>query len=303
MRQKFTITPIEWDIELENLSKPFAVFDGTSVESVKDRLTKASFDLWQRYVAEEERSKMADMSFALVHGYMSAGSRKNDLESQDLVRLAFVCLRLIRPTRARYVAIQYELEEDGRPYVLRFTNPNMIAINMPEPEVLNRVRMRDLSQLRKLMPAFAKVSEEGPDNLRRAIGYFETGYAEVREPLVQFLVWMMGIEAAFQRDQDPIQEEDELKHKILSELGARDIYEDSAERDIYAVEPLLVSSLLEDMFNLRNHLVRGRWIPEEFLQREARKSITGRNLNHTDLLRECASFVLRSRLLSQLERA
>src|SRR5260370_12872559 len=70
-RQKFTIAPIEGDHNLEELTKPFAIFPGTSVESVKDKFSKTSFDLWQRYVAEDERSKLADMSFALVTAFKS----------------------------------------------------------------------------------------------------------------------------------------------------------------------------------------------------------------------------------------
>jgi hypothetical protein len=299
-KQKFTIAPIDWDLELENLSKPFDVFNGATVQSVKDKLTKSSFDLWQPYVAEDERSKLAEMSFAVVHPFTSEGSRSDYLESQDLVRHVFHCLRVIRPTRARFVAIQYELEDDGRAYVLRFTNPNIYVINMPESEVLNRVRTRDLFQLRKLMPAFVKVSADGPHNLHRAMQYYEAGYAELREPRLQFLIWMMGVEAAFRPEKSPIQDEEELKNKIMAETGACDIYEDSAERDLYAVEPLLVGSLLEDMFSLRNELVHGGGIPDDFLRREVRKTVSGHNLNHIDLLRECASFVLRTRLLSQL---
>jgi hypothetical protein len=299
LKNKFTIAPIEWDLELENLTKPVVIFDGTMVQSVKDRLTKSSFDLWQPYVAEDERSRMAEISLALVHGYI-AESRSGALESQEQVRQAFDCLRIIRPTRARFVAIQYEMQEDNRPYVLRFTNPNVYVINMPESEVLNKVRNRDLVQLRKLMPAFAKVSTDGPANLQRATRYYEAGYAEVREPRLQFLVWMMGVEAAYRPERSPIQDEEELKSKIMAEAGVRDLYEDSAERDLYAVEPLLVGPLLEDMFSLRNELVHGGGIPTEFLQREVRKTVSGRNLNHIDLLRECAAFVLRTRLLSQL---
>jgi hypothetical protein len=151
-----------------------------------------------------------------------------------------------------------------------------------------------------LLPAFANVVAEGPDNLHRAIRYYEAGYSEVREPRLQFLVWMMGVEAAYRPERSPIQDEEELKSKIMAEAGVRDMYEDSAERDLYAVEPRLVGPLLEDMFALRNELVQGGGIPAEFLQREVRKTVSGRNLNHIDLLRECAAFVLRTRLLSQL---
>jgi hypothetical protein len=299
IRQKFTVAPIEWDLELEHLSSPFAIFEGALVQSVKDKLTKSSFDLWQPYVADDERSKLAEMSYAIVHAFIGE-SRSTALESQDLVRHAFHCLRIVRPTRARFVAIQYEQQEDGRPYVLRFTNPNVYVLNMPESEVLNRVRLRDLANLRKLMLAFVQVSASGPDNLHRAMGYYETGYSELREPRFQFLIWMMGLEAAYRPERTPIQDEEELKNKIMAEAGARDIYEDSAERDLYAVEPLLVGSLLEDMFSLRNELVHGGGIPAEFLQRQVRTTASGRTLNHIDLLRECASFVLRNRLLSQL---
>src|SRR5260370_2499695 len=86
-RQKFTIAPIEGDHNLEELTKPFAIFPGTSVESAKDKFSKTSFDLWQRYVAEDERSKLADMSFQLFHAFKSAQLAENSAhDSQDFVQ-------------------------------------------------------------------------------------------------------------------------------------------------------------------------------------------------------------------------
>jgi len=302
-RQKFTIAPIEGDHNLEELTKPFAIFPGTSVESVKDKFSKTSFDLWQRYVAEDERSKLADMSFALVHAFKSEQvAEKSELESQDLVQQVFVCLRIIRPTRARFVAIQYELQEDGKPYVLRFTHPDVSMINVPESEVLNRVRMRDLTELRRVMPAFTRMYKSGPPSIRRAIRYYEAGYSEVRDPILQFLVWMMGIQAAFQGDRIPTQSQEKLKKEIEAEYGARDIYEDSTERDLYASEPLLVGSLLDDMFSLHDQFVHGAWIPDDFLNPKVRQSTSGQSVNRAEVLRECASFLLRTRLLSALDR-
>src|SRR5260370_40082442 len=123
-RQKFTIAPIEGDHNLEELTKPFAIFPGTSVESVKDKFSKTSFDLWQRYVAEDERSKLADMSFALVHAFKSEQVAENsDLESQELVQQLFVCLRIILPTRARLVDSQSQLQKTVNPYSLPLTHP------------------------------------------------------------------------------------------------------------------------------------------------------------------------------------
>lgn len=303
-RQKFTIAPIEWDQNLDDLNKPFSVFSGTTVESVKDKFSKTSFDLWSRYVAEEERSKLADMSFALVHGFKSEQvGEKSDLESQDLIQQMFICLRIIRPTRARFVAIQYELQEDGKPYVLRFTHPDVNAINVPESEVLNRVRMRDLTELRRLMPAFIRMYKSGPSSIRRAIRYYEAGYSEVRDPILQFLVWMMGIQAAFQGDRIPVQTQEKLKKEIDSEYGARDVYEDSTERDLYASEPLLVGTLLDDMFSLHDQFVHGAWIPDDFLNPKVRQATTGQSINRAEALRECASFLLRTRLLSALDRS
>jgi len=303
-RQKFTIAPIEWDLNLEELTKPFAIFSGTSVESVKDKFSKTSFDLWQRYVAEEERSKLADMAYGLVHGFKSEQvAEKSELESQDLVHQAFVCLRIIRPTRARFVAVQYELQEDGKPYVLRFTHPDGNVVNVPESESLNRVRMRDLMDLRKLMPGFVRMYKSGPSSIRRAIRYYEAGYSEVRDPMLQFLVWMMGIQAAFQGDRIPTQTQEKLKQEIESEFGARDIYEDSTERDLYASEPLLVGSLLDDMFTLHDQFVHGAWIPDDFLNPKIRQSSSGQSVNRAEILRECASFLLRTRLHSALDRS
>jgi hypothetical protein len=301
LKQKFTIAPIEWDIGLESLTKSFPIFSGASVESMRDKLTKASFDLWQRYVAEEERSKLEDISFALVHGFKSElEAGESEFQSEALVHQLFVCLRIIRPTRARFLTIQYELEENGKPYVLKFTHPDVNVINVPESEILNRVRMRDLLELRKLMPAFASVFVSGPAHVWRAIRYYEAGYADVRDPVLQFMVWMMGIEAAFQGDRLSIRSEEDLKNEINLELGARDIYEDSAEREVYDLEPLLVNSLLDDLFSLRNDFVHGAWIPDSFLNHQVRLSIAGQSLNRADVLRECASFLLRTRLLSQL---
>src|SRR5678816_273536 len=79
--------------------------------------------------------------------------------------------------------------------VFNVVHPSQVPLSLPDAEVLNTVTAVDLDTLREVLPTFTSLYPDGPLHVRRAVRLYETGYADIRDASIQFLVWMMGIEA------------------------------------------------------------------------------------------------------------
>jgi hypothetical protein len=292
--EKYSAVPIYLDFE-ENPTLPFRISDDVSVISLKDQLKPKEFTLWEALASKDAIKPFTQIDLALVHRFYSSehlGRKEED--SKSLLHKMFVCLRIIRPTRTAFAVVQYRKGEGETIHVQGFSvPPDPVILNLPESEVLNRLRVSDLALLGKIGPGFVTISENGPDNLRRAIRYYETGYSEIREADLQFTVWMMGIEALFSGGQDE-SEPETIKGRIIETIGAEtDIYHEFEDRYLYATNPIRVKDVLDEMFRLRNRLIHGAWVPEDWFKRKMRNSISGEALTVADILREAASFILR----------
>jgi len=238
------------------------------------------------------------VDLALVHRfYGSFGTGREEEESKNLLQKLFIGLRIVKPTRLPFSVIQYRLTPTGVD-VFSFTHPqDPLMMNLPESEVLNHLDVRDLELLRTVAPTFLHLIDKGPSNLRRTIRYYETGYSNIHEPELQFVVWMMGIEALFSNGDEPSRPE-QIKQRIIDTIGQEtDIYKDFKNRDLYAPDPLRVSEVLDSMFEMRNRLVHGSWVPADWFHKTIRQSISSQSLTLADILREAASFILRNGLL------
>jgi hypothetical protein len=198
--------------------------------------------------------------------------------------------------------IQFRRLPDGRLDVSSFTHPGQREVNMPDSETLNIVMPYDIEVLKRTFPRFLDAVERGPGNLRRAIRLFEEGYAEVFDPILQLLVWVMGIEAAFAEGDKPLR-----RPQLLEAIEKRvsfdlDIFEDPSHQAQFlgSPEPVILRETIRDLFHLRNQLVHGGWIGSDLNAKDGRRSISGGNIPYPDILRETASFVLRKSILSIL---
>jgi hypothetical protein len=284
---------------------PFRLTDDVDIDSLKDRLQPHNFVVWDRFAPKEAIDWFTKMDCALLHRFYSSeliGQKEE--ESKDLLHKVFVCLRLVKPTRTPFAVVQFKIKPDKHPDVFSFTlAADPVSLILPESEVLNRFSPDDLVRLRGLLPKFFSV-DKSPEaqHIRRAIRYYEGGYDEIRDPVLQFTVWMMGIESLFSVGEEQY-EPDTVRQRIRAELGSEDIYKDFVHRDLYNAEKLEVKDIVDDLFHLRNLFMHGRWVPTAWIERRMRRSISGPGINYADVLRESASFILRAGLLSAINRA
>jgi hypothetical protein len=296
--EKFTAVPLFFDFNARP-NIPFQLTSDIVVDSLKGRLSTNNFMVWDKFVAERTIEFFTQMDSALVHRfYSSPGTGQKEEESKDRLHKIFVCLRMIRPTRTPFAVVQFKLKDDHQPDVFSFIEADdPVSLILPESEVLNHFNGNDLVKLRDLLPKFFAVdSATDTEYVRRAIRYYETGYSELHDPVLQFTVWMMGIESLFSGSEN-VHEPLAVQNRIKDAIGSEDIYRDFADRDLYHAETVLVSDIVKDLFTMRNHLVHGGWVPNEWINRKMRDSISGPAVNYADVLREAASFILRAGIL------
>jgi len=307
--EKTTIVPLYYTVwntpflmPPPSVTPPLHIIQDVTLENMKGIISSKNFELWKEHVSSRDREDLALISICLVNRFKS---REHvgllEQRSEQLLHKVFVCLRIVKPTRSPFHMVQFKREESGEVDVFRFTHPDRREVNVPDAETLNAITSNDLDVLRKVITPFLKVTESGPDNLRRAIRLFEEGYSEVYDPVLQLLVWVMGIEAAFVKGGKPLPRK-LLFQAIERQVGFnRDICEDSGEREFIKVpSPLTVGDTIHDLFNLRNRLVHRGWIEKDWAAKEGRRSISGETVPYADVLREAASFILRKSILSFL---
>jgi hypothetical protein len=297
LSKKATLVPVshcDWQLPKETV----LLTSELTFENVEGLLQPNDFDLWQSYVSEEERKKLSGTRFALMHRFMSPGHvGKEESDSQDLIYRAFICLRLIKPTKDDYSYVQFRILENKKVDVFSFSRENKLPLNLPESELFNQINHSDLVSLRSLIGPFLANVDAGPINFRRSLRHYFLAYSEVRDPVVQLLILSMCIEQFYAGDEGPLSL-DELLARIHGYIGLdSNIYENS---DIEVVlpntEPVIIKNTIRDLFQLRNKLIHGQWVPANWLE-ITRVSAIPEYGNYADLLRSTASFVARKSLL------
>jgi hypothetical protein len=300
--EKFSLAPFfPGGFGEEKLRLPFQLAD-ISVESVEGLLRSENFSLWSQsnYISKRTLESFERAKVALVHRFMSGyGMGKDDEDSKELLGKAFACLRVVKPTRNPFSVVQCR-KQDGRFDVLGFTSPaNALPINLPRSEILNDITDSDLEQLRKMWPRYRSIRDSGPEHLRRATRYYETGYSELRAGDLQFTTWVMGIEALYAEDEEPCSA-GALKERILGDISPdTDIYE-GRYRPSQIQSPVRLGQVLDKLVELRDRLVHGAWAPKSWFEKTVRIDITGTPVSLPDALREAASFILRTGLQKKL---
>lgn len=300
--RKATVIPVpyaSWDFEL---SQPIQVAESLSFENVQGLLKPELFNLWRDMVSKQQRDDLTRSRFGLIHRFESSGHvGREESDSDAFAYKVFLCLRLIKPTKADFQRIQIKFLGNGELEVFSFQHPS-IWPNIPDAESINDVDLKDILRLRTLLPRFLRLADVGPENVRRAVRHFNVGYSELRDPIVQIVVWTMGIESLFS-EEDNFLPREELIARITETVGATtDIYQNSPMREYIGEKSFVVGALIPDLLRLRDRFVHGQWIPSDWKTRIGRHSLAGGPINYADVLREAASFVLRTGILEYLER-
>jgi hypothetical protein len=274
---------------------------GIIFENVEAFLQPEHFELWRQYVSEDARNKLAKVTFALVHRFRSSEHvGPEEQKSIELMYRVFICLRLIKPTRAIWSNIQFKETPSGID-VFSFSHPTEGMAATPEAESFNEINLGDIQRLQKLLDAFLDNVDSGPMNVRRAIRHYELAYSEVRDPAIQFVTWMMALEQFYSSGEEP-----EPRSKLLRRISEyvdldQDIYAETQFREVFPNLPVVTArETLRDLFVLRSRFVHGRWIQKEWLQ-PTRTGTLYENSNYADVLREVASWLVRKSLIRYFE--
>jgi len=300
LQAKTTIVPIEFDmLSFTRDVLPITIAKNVTAESVEGVLKSEDFEIWEEFVSKKNREELAAVKVGLVDRFMSPGHMgEEEKSSQDLLQHCFLCLRLIKPTRSSFCAIQFKHHNRGID-VFNVVHPDAIPLSLPDAEVLNKVTPADLTMLREVLPQFMRLFPGGPVYVRRAARLCEIGYSEIRDASIQFLTWMMGIEAF-------LSEAKVIPQKELVTAAERwvnldeFIYNNSPEQEFLSLPRVTLRQLFDDLLVLRNELIHGRYIPEEWKSRVGRPGITQNQLPYVEMVREAASFLLRRLILAFL---
>jgi hypothetical protein len=297
---KMTILPLhycDW-----NLHVPIKLADDLTVENVEGLLQPENFELWRDYITKKDRDELASTKVGIVHRFFSEEHLgKPEADSQDRIYKAFVLLRLIRPTRLNYSHIQLTVR-DHQPDVFNVAHPPLLTPNAPYLQMFNFLHDQHLHQLAELLPNFLKFAASAPWHLTRSTRFFEAGYSQITDPLLQFVIWNIGIASFFSEDKEPLTDS-ALRHRIEQSVGAEtDIFSES-EIALFPTKPtpLPVKNLLLDMFEMRNCVVHGVRVPPRFDELTTNNPATGEAVHYVDVLREGVSFILRKLVLRSVK--
>jgi hypothetical protein len=299
--KKATFAPLDYLDWNFNLDRTTQLTEGIDIEYISGTFGSEKFELWKDYIPKNELNTFLSAKYALCHRFQSTseiGLAEN--ESLKLLETVFICLRVVKPTRARFAALQTKVLDTGAFEVFSVTHPKNTPLNVPDIETTNQITLADFRLLGRLVQSFLDVSDKGPENLRRAIRYFEEGYSQIFDPVVQIILWTAGIEAAFSKTNELFsgsQSLDSIHQLVPPEL---DIYEDSPQREFVDIPRFTLGRLLPDLFSLRNRLVHGGWIPDDWKTGSARPSLSQATIPYADVLREAASFTLRKVIIALL---
>jgi len=300
--EKFSVTPFPFgDLNRTKLDLPFALDGDIRIDSVEGLLKAEHFSVWKDFIASDSIDLFEHAKVGLVHEFQSGHiTGKDEEDSKDLLQKAFLCLRVVKPTRARFSVAQYRRMKAGGIDVFSVVWPAITRMNLPESEVLNHIDSRDIQELKLLWPSFRRLRETGLPHLRRATRYYETGYDALWDVDLQFTTWLMGIEALYSEGDEPCTV-NTIKSRIVESVGPNtDIYSQFEARNLYAPDPVFVKDVLDDMFELRDRFIHGAWTPKSWIDKPKRKAISGGLLTWPDVLREAASFILRAGIKKQL---
>jgi|ERR1700733_1502899 len=299
--RKATIVPVSEASSLLKLDGPLDIANSLTFENAEGLLKPEMFDVWRDMVSKRERDHLATVRFAFVHRFESTEYvGREEALSDDYAYKVFLCLRVIKPTKAVFQRIQVRWLDAEKIEVFGFQLPEVWP-NVPDAEVINEINLSDLKHLRRLLPIFLKVALNGPENIRHAIRAFNVGYTELRDPTTQIVLWMMGVEALFSDGGALPLSSKELLVRLNDSVGLEtDIYDSSTMRQYIGAKSYKVGELFHDLVTLRNSLVHGASIPTEWKEMDGRHGLISA-VPYADVLREAASFILRKGILSYLE--
>ena len=269
---KSTLVPLPYASWQLTIDRPYPIGNSITVENVSGLLKEDHFKVWKQYLSPQQVSQLASAKVGLLHRFVTSSYRgPEEPQSRDLLHDAFVCLRVIRPTRSDFSVVQFTTPERDILDVFSISQPFNTPTIVPTAQALSTMVEPDFHSLQALLPTFVNLLNYGPMHLRRAIRYFEAAYSDVHQPVMQILLWTMGIESVFSSSESRQLSREELLERVYAVLPPDTPiveHDNGMELPVKPRQP--VGAVLNDVFVMRNYFVHGGWLPDEWLERQVR---------------------------------
>jgi hypothetical protein len=303
--QKVTITPVfglpqpfmDDNDDFSSKHLPFEVGPGVYLADIHEQMENADLSLWARdYLSKEDVKKIQDWQYALVNYYDEEQYLQSDSEelSRELVHRIFIGLRIVRPSWVPYQYLHAQIRPDGGFEPSGFMRAEMRLTVFP-CDSWAPIRRKDAEMLRVIVPALLKAYETNCQPVTRAMRILEVGYIS-EFPDVKQLMWAIGLESLFTSSEHSGAQL--AIHRIRQFLGSKTpVYEQSDFQRHVSVPSLTLKNVLGDIYDVRNKLAHGEWIPKEYLEKPG---YNGGACSYGDILLEATGIVLRLALIKIL---
>jgi len=308
--EKLTLYPIPRvgqafvdDEPFDDALLPAEVVHGVCVEKVAGLLNDKTFNLWKRHLSPEDIESFAHIDYAIVHRFRSEniGTGETEQGSMVLVRTLSALLRIIRPMRQRFFAIQGTVDRDGAFDAGPFDEPEDY-IELPEAHKLFHLRPRDLKKFQQLATTFLRVMDNEYWSLRLAVQFHDQGhYTFQRYWKLSWFSWIAGLEALYTADHAEHRAQIVIKERIKHLLGSNTPVYEAGDIPSFLPHPeRTVVGAIDPIYELRNTVIHGKRVPDSFYVQDARIGLDG-PLRRVEELVEALSFLLRKSIEVVLE--
>jgi len=283
---------------------PAEIIPDVRIEKVAGLLTPESFDLWKRHLAPEKIQSFANIDYAIVHRFRAehVGTGDTEQKSMQLVRTLSALLRIIRPMRQRFFAIQGTVDPGGKFVPGSFDGPEDY-VELPEAHKLLHLRPRDLKKFTQLAAAFLRAMEGEYWSVRLAVQFHDHGYYTFqRYWKLSWFLWIAGLESLYTADHAEHRGQIVIKERIKHLLGGSTSVYEAGDIPSFLPQPeQTVIGVIEPIYQLRNIVIHGKRVPDSFYAKEGRIGLEG-PLRRVEELVEALSFLLRKSIQLILEK-
>ncbi len=289
--RRIIITPLHWAWGLRAFL-PFRLGFGFEVRDVSADVANVNLDVWKRFVSDDERESVQKWSVCLVNSYRE--SVRGDIERliETLMHYVVAHLRLIvpNPTNADRF-LRADVTTHGlRPLTI---TSHTETLHLEECEQLcAELKLEHLQKLKAWMPWIVSFRRRWSAFYPLFLSlYFAEMARREDDARVRHVLRVMALEALVSTDKNYGYKA--IGPKLPKLLGSQtDIYAQYRNSDQALLPPLVLSTVLRDVRQLRNKIAHGDAIPTEWLDRNRRRTTSDTNLNYCEELAEASTGIL-----------
>ncbi len=257
---------------------PASILPDVTLEKIPPGLlTPEIFGIFREHISAKTIESFTGIHYALVHRFRGDfGTGEVETQSMFLVRTLSALLRIIRPMRQRFFAIQGTVKPDGKLEVGPFDHPEDY-VELPEAHKLFYLRNQDLRTFQRLAGSFLRVMNEEYWPIRLAVQFHDLGYYTFqRYWKLSWFSWIAGIESLCTETDDEHTGQLLIKERLKRLIGAdTPVYEQGDVPSFLTQPEQTVAGVVDPIYELRNYVMHGQRVPEAFYIQDGREGLDG----------------------------